>query len=180
MITLNLLDQKRKNSYHWRRLLLTIQSGIELWFFTILCLGIIFSAAEYFLQTNFEDTTAQNALINQTIGGDQQEILAINYQLKEIDGMQREYIAWDPFLMALVNVIPPDLKLRNLTIDATAMTVDITGIAKDRATLLKLKSGLANLYVTDKVNSPIDNLLRKDNIDFAFHLLLNPQRLRYD
>jgi len=180
MITLNLLDPKRKNNYLFRRILLTIQKGIEVIFFFVLLIGITFSISQYYLEKNLQEVAQQNTFINQNIGEFNQEISRINLQLRKIQEIQDQYLAWTPALLEITKTIPENVKLKSLKINKEAKLVDLQGLAKKRDDLLQLKNNLKNIHFVEKVESPLSNLLKKENIDFQFAIFLNLDRLTYD
>lgn len=177
MITLNLLDPQRKKNYLLRKILLTIQKGIEILFFFILIIGIIFYIAEYYIDKNFQAIIEQTTFINQNVSSFNKEINQINYQLKEISNIQSEYIAWSPLLIEITNAIPEGVKLDSLKIDKNELTILMKGRAAVRNDFLILKNNLNNIYFIDKIESPLTNLLKKEDVDFKFTIFLDGERL---
>jgi Tfp pilus assembly protein PilN len=180
MITLNLLDATRKKNYLRHRILMTVQKSIEIFFFFILIIGIIFSLAQRYLQKNFETITEQITYINKNLSSFNQEINQINYQLKEIEKIQKEYLAWSPVLIEINNAVPAEVKLNILNINKDKTLIQMSGLAKDRDKFLALKSNLENIYFVKEVQSPLTNLLKKDNVDFQFTISIDLNRFSYD
>jgi len=180
MITLNLLDNKRKKHYLFRRVLLTIQKSIELLFFMALLIGIIFSTSQYYLQKTLEEVTEQSVLINKKIGGFNEETAQLNQLIKNVKNIQEEYIPWSPVLIKTTQAIPENIKINSLKISKQESQLNLQGIAKNRETLLKLRNNLENLYFVEKIDSPLSNLLKKEDVNFNLIVYLNTDKLLYD
>jgi hypothetical protein len=54
----------------------------------------------------------------------------------------------------------------------------IVGQAKNRENFLALKTGLAESEVFTEINSPLQNILQKENIDFEINVRLDLSKLK--
>ena len=92
IITLNLLDEKRKKNSLWRRVLMTVQKSIEILLFFVLIICVAISIAQYSLEKNFEVVTEQTTFVNNNIDTFNKEIVQINNHLTTVDKLQKEYL----------------------------------------------------------------------------------------
>jgi len=177
IITLNLLDTNRKKHYLRKRVFSTIGKSVEIFLFFVLIIGVALSVAEYALEENFQVVTEQTTFINKNVTGFNKDIDKANKKLEKIDKVQKEYIAWSPLLMEIANAVPSGVRVESLIIDKKESSLKIKGQANTRDNFLITKSNLEKIFFISKVESPITNLLAKENVSFDLTITLDFSRL---
>lgn len=95
-----------------------------------------------------------------------QTVRDFNKLLKNIEVVQAEYLPWTEILIETVTLVPSGIQLSSFTIQKGAASFSLTGKANTREDLLSLKKNLEDSDNFIEVQSPISNLLLKENINF--------------
>ncbi|EKE14285.1 MAG: hypothetical protein ACD_12C00591G0005 [uncultured bacterium] len=127
-------------------------------------------------------------ILNQSVNNTQEEILTIqtvnkgksetsldeaikefNQKLKTIDEIQQKNINWPLFLDKFSKLIPSNINIQAMDFNSTNNTFNINGVARDRETLLGLQKNLKESELFSEVQSPVSNLLKKEDVNFTFN-----------
>lgn len=172
MLSLNLLPPERKEAFYWRGL----TKGIIFWGGRILTLLVFFSLN--FLMINLY-------LINQISGLDQEisynegtdsikqlrllekSSKEVNNTLTNIDKVGENQIYWDDALNEVARIVPPDVQIFSLEI-ALDGKFSIAGKARTRDQVLSLEDNLKKSAYFKDIQSPLDNLIDRNDVDFKF------------
>lgn len=140
--------------------------------FVVLISGLLLSA-RLILQDNLGDILVSSTNINEHNLGIDREITRLNNQIEAINKIQANYTKWSTVLAQLIKSIPNNIEINYLSFEKKTGDFTISGRARERQDLLNLKTILEQTPYLDKINSPISNLLTKNNVDFQFTGKLN-------
>lgn len=165
MITLNLIPPEQKKLLKVKRLFLLLRnlSGLIL-FFTII-IAIILTLINYSLTLSSE----LSQLNQKNLTFDEKGIKEINSKLKNINDIQTQHLYWPTTLRSIIEMIPTGVELKNLEIDSTQL-VKIEGVARTRNDYLNMLTALNNSEKIKDLESPLENLYSKENINFNLTL----------
>lgn len=80
--------------------------------------------------------------------------------------VQSDFVAYDELMLDVNDYVPENIILTYLSINTDSKKAVFKGYALKREDLLNLKNNLENSNLFEKVESPLANLLEKDNINF--------------
>ncbi|MFA6197884.1 MAG: hypothetical protein WC734_01865 [Patescibacteria group bacterium] len=172
MIILNLLPFEKKHSIaieHTRRL----QKKLVAIFMTslVLCLAILL-ATNWYIGYELKSTEEQISSVRQMLsshGGDSNaQIEAMNEQIAQLQGIQKEHIIWPSIIGQLSNTTVSGITLNTISFDAALQTVTLTGTALTRQNLVAYKEKLAAISFVSNIESPLSDLIQRENINFEF------------
>jgi len=164
MITLNLLPPNKKKDLYLTQVYFKIKNLIFFVFLIISIFAITLMGAKFVLQNFFVDTVDQSSLLVKNVQVYNEEIQLLSLKLDQADKIQKEHINWQPFIHELTSQIPENVILNSLTINEDKLI--ISGVAKQRNDLLNLDNNLKKLDSLSNINIPLDNLLKKEQVDF--------------
>lgn len=167
MITLNLISPEQKNLLKIKQLYIFLRnlSGAFLAFVTIIATILIL--CNYTLSLKYD--LNQNDKSGLTI--EEKNVQELNKKIKNVNTVQNQYTVWSTIIVSILNLIPPNIELKNFEIDKTAQVVKIDGTAKTRNDYLNLITALENSKKFNNIKSPLENLLSKENINFSLSLI---------
>lgn len=160
-MSLNLIPDQQINFTRRQELLAWTQNII--WFFlaVILALTIWIKINELRLagqMDQLESVTSQSELSS--------KIRNLNQQLTTADQMLSQKINWSQILSQLNAVNADGINLINLSLDKNLKLIIITGLADGRQNLLDYQRGLEQVRFIKNLQLPVENLLKKTNLDF--------------
>jgi len=162
MIILNLISPEQKKILRIKQLFLLLRNlfGLILFFTIIIAIALILTNYSLSLSYEYNQPTLNN------IAFSEKEVQGINNKLKNVFTVQNQHTYWPPILIDLFNLVPNGVEINNLTIDKNTQVVKIGGLAKNRNDYLQLITSLQNNQQVKDLNSPLENLLSKEDIDF--------------
>ena len=99
------------------------------------------------------------------------DIKEFNQKLKTVETIQKDHIAWTNFFIKFSLLVPDDIGIYNLSLNKDKIV--ITGLAKTRDQLLKFKENLENSSLFSEVVTPLEDLLKKEDVDFHIKANIN-------
>lgn len=162
MITLNLISPEQKKILKIKQIFLLLRNltGLILFFTITMAILLILTFHSLSLDAEFN----QNPYFNLTYT--EKDIRDINNRLKNIYQIQIQHLFWPEVIIPLVKIIPNNVEIKNLDIDKNNQLVKLEGIAKTRNDYLSLITALETEPKIKDLNSPFENLLKKENINF--------------
>jgi len=161
-INLNLIGSKKKNEIKKNSRYIEIINNLA-----ILTMVIALSSLLLFVSSKYMDYKIQSIENINSITGVDAEIVKINEDLSEIEKIQSNYIKWSRVLVNLLSLIPEGNTINKLKLDKINNKMHLSGNSQKRDNFLELKSNLENSDMLSNIESPISNLLRRENIDFS-------------
>lgn len=139
-------------------------------------------AARIYIQRNnsaadLQITETQNVLNSGDFKGLQEEILALNNGIKEINNLKSQHHYWSKALVALADLTPTTIQLNQATLERETGRVDIAGQAKTREDVIELWSRVIKSDFFYGINFPLSNLERATIANFTFTFFVNPDKI---
>lgn len=173
MITLNLLPPIQKIYIKQAGIYTALQNFLAIILIVAIIISFLLVGARIILQNNFYNLITHSSLsLNDTQGFDS-KIRNVNEKLKVVQEIQNEFTKWSSFLIAVNDLVPENIQLNLLAINQEAKTISIEGNAKLRDDFLKFKENLQNSSLLSEIESPLSNLVKKQDIDFRITAKLN-------
>jgi len=184
MIGLNLLSKQKKEKLKEYKVLNTFKlvSYIIL-VFIILLLAFLYASSYYIsnqienISTNIEKT--QSASPDSEISYSK-TIKEINEKINSINNIQSEYVLFSNYLMDFTKLVPSSIKINNLSINQETNVIQLDGYAPIRQNFLQFETNLKNSSIIEKLESPISNLIKKEDINFTLsgQMILDEYKLK--
>lgn len=170
MISLNLLPPERKEIFRWRRYAKkVISNGIKT-IFLLICFSVPLFAINIYLSGEIGVLATQINSYENTESMKQLNILEksfknINNALVKINKISAEQINWINVFEKITEIIPSNIQIFSLQIEQDGSFV-IIGNAKTREDVLEFGKRLKNSHDFSDIQTPLDNLIKSDDIDF--------------
>lgn len=184
MISLNLNSPYQKKEIKFDRFYHLLKNSFGLIGVILIISSIILLIARNTLENNFNSIVAETSLVQQQIRGSNQKISDVNRQLKSFYSTQKDFIPWSNVMVYLTKLVPSNIKINLFTINPADVknseqwTISIKGTAKTRDDFLAFQDKLKKSTLFDKVETPIDNITQKENIDFEFKIFIASNKIR--
>lgn len=173
MITLNLISpaQKAANNFRSNYSILRQIALIFLIAF-VFVIGVLF-LAQALLQNKLEDLTENTLMLKQNIEDEEsidleKSVDDFNKMVLTISKVQTEYTAWTKVLVDTASLVPSGVAIGSFTLNKETAEFRFTGRALTRDLLLQFKENLEGSGFFTEIQSPISNLLTKENVGFEF------------
>lgn len=178
MIRLNLLSEKSKQEVRQQRLFVLFLKTELILTLLIIAGGAIFFTAEKMLSASVLKLSGETSRIIK-VSGDTYglEVKKINESLAAVSDIQKDFIPYSRLLKNISALTPDGVSLTYLKINTPTKAIKIRGRAILRENLLALEKNLKNAPCLTKVEIPIADKLKKENIDFDIDLEFDPSQL---
>lgn len=164
MIGLNLLPLKEKISLQRERLYQFIAISLFIFLLSTILISLGLFAAKNVLNENLPSRNLAPNKNQELI----EKIRRINSELVAIEKIQGDYIKITPILVSLAKITGSNIQLTSLVLSKDNKNIEIKGWAKNRSELLSFQENMEKLEFISKLNAPLSNLLKQENIDFIF------------
>ena len=175
MISLNLLPKNKKAEIGLTQFYITLKNVIILMLLITIMVAIVLLATKAALQNHFNEIVAQSTLTTQYATSFNQGVQKFNKKLSTVEKIQQDYVAWTDFFIIISQLVPPDVTISS--IDSNLQKTLIFGVAKDRNALLQFQQNLKNSNIFKNVETPLENLLKRTDIDFNIKADINLDNL---
>jgi hypothetical protein len=165
---LNLIPPNQKNNLNRERHFLLIHGIIGFLVFIVASNAIILTIARFILIEHYTSLKKNNTLVNNEIMLLQNNIIEINKKTDITEKMQSKFIKMSYLINKLSESIPKNATVNYMYFESSEGTFKISGTASSRDALMEAKETLENAPYVIKLESPLSNLLEKENIDFKF------------
>ena len=130
--------------------------------FSVAALAVVLFAYQFWLAAEFaagesEVHARSRALSELQNSSVQSEIANFNADLKNFSALARTENAWGPALFEIVRVLPADLTVDKMSMNAEGR-VELSGRASARASVLQLRQNILGSEFFANVNFPLKNL----------------------
>lgn len=179
MIELNLLPVAYRQTHGERRHLhalihLGVLAGIGLVVTFALLAGTRVFLHQYLETIERDIQSSQSSGIGQSTKAIDERTQTFNTRIGELADIQERHIVWIPIVQETAALVPSQIRIQQLQLDADGQTVDLSGIAPTRADLLQLATNLASARMYTNVEYPISLLTEPENINFTMTLTFAP------
>jgi hypothetical protein len=104
----------------------------------------------------------------------------INARLQGISKILDDFTPWSYFIEDIAKNAEQEIDFRNIEINKKEGKINIKGNSSDRGALLDFKHDLENSERFDKIIFPIENILKKKNVDFDIEIEVDPKNVNID
>jgi Tfp pilus assembly protein PilN len=178
MLRLNLLAEEAKQKTKERRLFFIFFKAEVVLLLLVLASAAIFIAAEKILANNIQKSNQETLRLLKASSSDyNSRAKDINNKLGAIAKIQQDALPASRLLKNLTALIPAGVSLSYFGLDSSAKTIKIRGRAALRNDLLALEQNLENAAFLTKVDIPLQNKLKKENINFDINLGFDQAKL---
>lgn len=173
-IYINLLPPGKKRDLQASIILAYAQTMVFIFFLvavilssTMLSLRLVMKSEADYLKN--QASTAVSAESTDMMTG----IRDVNSFLRSVDSLQQSYTPWITVITDIADLLPAGITLDSIRTDQ-ANRIFMDGTAATRQDALALLKSLQNQpYLTD-VNSPLSNILQRENVQFSFEMRYLP------
>lgn len=167
MLRLNILPTELKQEIKQVKLFYMLKRmGILLAYFLVIY-AVMLVSSNQILKKYSEDTFSNQASIGKNSLEYIEKVKNINEQVNNVAAIQKEFSPLSDFLVQVTDNLNEGIKISQLSIEKDTGVFVLSGTADSRDSLLKLKSSLESLDSLSEISLPINNLLRKDDINFT-------------
>lgn len=175
---LNLVsDELKKKIKMEQAYLMAKKLSVFLLIMSALWLLLIF-AANFYLNSPLKIFIGQLEQLKSEQSDYYKKIRETNEKINLIAGIQDDFIAWSRFLERLSRETPAGVKLNLLKIDGKKEIVTMRGEALNRDDLLALQKNLTATGLFQEIDSPLSNILQKNEVNFEIKGKINLEKIR--
>jgi Tfp pilus assembly protein PilN len=178
MLNLNLVSKELKQETKLRHIYKMLKQADYILIIITIFIAIVMLVAKIILQNNFNKIVEETTLITRDSQGRNSQIREINNHISFVEKVQNDFIPWSFLFKDLDKYVNSDLSFYSIRIDRDKKTIELKGIAKNRDSLLALKSGLEKSDIFFGVIFPVKNILEKEDINFEIEADLNIDKIK--
>lgn len=181
-ITTNLLPPKQKSEIRFERTQSFIIMGIVSVFIVTFSIIALFFGMEILVENKLKIIQDQvmakeEQIEKEKVGKLETDIKDLNRYLKRLDGIQKGHLYWSDILKNLIELVPGGVKIASLSANQEDRRIEIQGNANTRDQLLNFEENLRNSKIFEGVESPLSNIVKKENVDFEITFYLKEEAL---
>jgi Tfp pilus assembly protein PilN len=146
---------------------------------TILVLGLSLFGSSLYFETVLHETEAAIEANRQTLAkfqrtGIEGQILELNQAVANFNALSAAPTKWSQYLIELARLLPREVSLDTLKIDAATGRVDAAGLAQTRNSVLALRKNILGSSYFANINFPLANLEASTNVAWKYRFYLKP------
>lgn len=166
MLTLNLISQDLKKEIKLKRIYGFVKKTYYLLAILIITTTITLLIAKIVLQNEFNKIVEQTTLVTKNSQSYNVKVREINSKIDNAGIIQDNYMTWSYLFEEITKLTPEDVTISFIKTDKTKQNIKIRGIADSRDGLLLFKNELEDSLIFTDIQFPIQNILKKNNINF--------------
>lgn len=176
MISLNLIPPLKKKELRLTQFYILIKNFVIAILLVNILSAIILLAAKFTLQNHFHKIVEQTTLTTKYANTLSQDVKVFNNQLNAVAGIQAEHLQWSNFFINFTKLVPSGIALDSITIKENKIL--LMGISATRDDLLVFQKNLETSPMFSNIQIPIDNLLRREDIDISIKADINLDEMK--
>jgi len=141
--------------------------------FAVLCLNSYIYLYVIVQSQGSSITIEESSVKTQKLQEIEEKIKQANQKIDKAYQIQRGIVCWTPILEKISEIAPAGINLTNLSYQTAQNKVVLNGQAKTGEQFLNFKENLEKSQVFLEVESPLSNLINKENIDFNFNFKIS-------
>lgn len=164
MAYFNLLSANHRQTLHdvqWNRILRHL--GIGSVVLAVSASALLWVGARFVSQGVAEVTAVPNPTQQRFYGN----ITALNALAQHTLARDAEHVYWSEALVELADIVPPDVVITSLQINAETAQLQVAGTARERSGVLQLERNLQDSIYFSDVRLPLQAIAQKNDIDFT-------------
>ncbi|PIY97288.1 MAG: hypothetical protein COY66_00115 [Candidatus Kerfeldbacteria bacterium CG_4_10_14_0_8_um_filter_42_10] len=171
MITLNLISPIQKEANRFQQSYSLVKRITVLFMAVSLIVIALLFVGETLLEKKLDSITQETLALKKNIEKEEsidleQSVKDFNKLLIDISKVQSEYINWSQEVNKISSLVPSGIRLSSFVMQKDSSDFKFAGKAATREALLNFKTNLENSDFFTEIQSPISNLLTKENINF--------------
>ncbi len=141
----------------------------------ILILGLF--VAQLFFENTLSQTEVEIEINKQILAhyqkaGLENEILELNETMSNFNSLLSSQPKWSPYLIELARILPTDVSIDSLKINAATRKVEAAGTSLTRDSVLQLRENILRSRYFENINFPLVNLEKPNNVSWKFRFYL--------
>lgn len=164
MITLNLISPEKKQQFKLEQIYIVIKNLIIFVLLVSIIVATVLLATQVTLQNHFQRIVNETTLTTQYANTFSAEVREFNKIITAISEIQGGHTDWTSFIVNFSAMTPKEVDIKNMTINGDKIL--LKGFASSRDDLLELKNNFETSEMFTEIEMPIDDLLKKNNINF--------------
>jgi Tfp pilus assembly protein PilN len=144
--------------------------------------GIGFGVQQYLKiemkKTQDEIRINQVKLESSDIKALQDQVLALNQNIREIKNIRKQQYRWSDVMMEIARILPPQAQINSLQMDRATGKVVIMGKAETRQVVLDTWAQLKKTEMFKDVNFPLPNLEKPTDSNFTYTFYVDLSKIR--
>ncbi|MDO8668785.1 MAG: PilN domain-containing protein [Candidatus Buchananbacteria bacterium] len=178
MIIINLLSPNQKRELKIKRVYVAIKELVILILLFTLIIAIMLLISKYILDNSLAKLIERNAYVISENRDIVNRINMLNDKISTVSKIQTDFKRWSDFLVTLTNLTPDNISYNSIKIKYDDTSLELTGVAKTRNDLTKLKNSLTDSNIFETVNLPLKDLLSKENNNFTITAKMIPAKIK--
>ncbi|PIZ94516.1 MAG: hypothetical protein COX81_03375 [Candidatus Magasanikbacteria bacterium CG_4_10_14_0_2_um_filter_37_12] len=145
------------------------KTAIEILLIFVAVFGIALLGTQSILQNYFFYSTAQIAVNGPVHTAPKCKCKEINKTISNVEEIQKNYVQWTQIMQELGAFVTPNISLSLININKNNQKIIISGQAKTREDLLTIKESLEKLDYINKIDIPLEQLIKQKEVPFVFN-----------
>lgn len=108
----------------------------------------------------------------------EQQVIALNDQIKIIEDLKVRHYYWSEALLELANLMPADLQVSILSLDRSTNKIDVIGTGGSRESVIQFWANVKKSKYFSDINFPLTNLEKPNNAPYTYTLTINPKQIQ--
>jgi len=164
---LNLLSPEKRNRLQ-KMIYVQFIKNVFISVVFVFCLsGITLLGGQWVLQEYFNAVSNNILSANSQQAEKNKKINEVNSIITNIGALQEVNTLWHPTIIRLINSIPAGITLDSISLNSSAKTFIISGVARAREDLLTMQINLSTLDFVENIDIPLSQLTKKENFSFS-------------
>jgi Tfp pilus assembly protein PilN len=181
MITLNLLSPDKKKELENKINFILIQKSLLFIVIFLAITSLLFYGTKIYQDNKLNNLKKEFEQIKLTLPSGEKVTLSkdiqdINNELSYLNNIQMNYLKCSDLLIDFNALVPTGIALNSLSVNQKTLEVLINGKAVLRENLVAFQNNLENSSFLKDIESPISNILKREDIDFSFKAKLNLEK----
>lgn len=145
-----------------------IKNILEVILIVVCIIGIAMLGGQWVLANYFKSLNATISSLNNKYAKTNQTVKSINQKLAQLEFIQNAYSPAAPLLPEIIQAIPNGVSLTALNLNPKSKQLNMAGFAATRDDFLDMQTRIAKIPWIQEWDVPVDQLTKKDNINFSF------------
>ncbi len=172
MLTLNIISSDLKKEIKLKNIFKSLKKIVYITILFVIIYSIVLLIADFTLGNHYEIIAIKSAKSDSEQNKTIENISEINSKIEETSKIQKEFINWVSLIEEISNSTKQDIKFSKISFSKED-GLSLIGNSKSREALLSLKKYLDEAKFLKDVDFPIENLLKKEDINFKIGAKFN-------
>ena len=169
-VRLNFLSPNKRRNLQTMVIFQLGKSVLEIILIVMCLIGIGLLGAQSVLQDYFNDLSGTIAFTQSRHQQTNREVKEINQTIIQLEKIQAGYKSFLPLFPSLFTNLPNYIYLDGLNVNLEKGSLTLSGFAKKRDQLLNYKKTLEGLTWVKKIDWPLSQITKKDDLPFTLEL----------